>query len=47
MVSHQPAESGGERHGDSEYIKYLGYYVISQDHMIKGSYDFMSRNPLK
>ena len=45
MASHQFAKFGGHRHCDSENIMILGYHVISQDHIIKGSCDFIGRNP--
>ena len=45
MASHQFAKFGGYRHCDSENIMILGYHVISQDHIIKGSCDFIGRNP--
>ena len=45
MASHQFAKFGGHRHCDSENIMILGYQVISQDHIIKGSCDFIGRNP--
>ena len=41
MASHQFAKFGGHRHCDSENIMILGYHVISQDHIIKGSCDFI------
>ena len=45
MASRQFAKFGGHRHCDSENIMILGYHVISQDHIIKGSCDFIGRNP--
>ena len=45
MASHQLAKFGGHRHYVSGDIMILGSHVISQDHRIKGSCDFMGRGP--
>ena len=38
---------GGHRHYVSGDIMIFGCYVISKDHRIKGSCDFMGRGPLR
>ena len=44
-VSHHPTKFGGHRHGGSGDIVVLVYPVVLQDHLIKGSSDFMGRSP--
>ena len=41
MSYHHPAEFGGHRHCDSGDMRIVICQAISQDHMIKGSFDFM------
>ena len=45
MLNYHPAKYGDYGHYDNGNIKILAYHVILQDHMIKGSCDFMGRNP--
>ena len=47
MASQQLATFGGQRHCDSGDIMILVCHVISQDHVIKGSYDFFWQEPIK
>ena len=44
MVSYHSTKFGGHRHCSSEDIKVLVCQVISQDHLIKGSFDFMGKS---
>ena len=44
-VSHQPAKFGGDRHFGSEDIMVLVSLVILEDHVIKGSCEFMCKSP--
>ena len=46
-VSHTPTKFGGHKHHCSGYIMVLVYYVISQDHVTKGSSKFIRRSPLE
>ena len=46
-VCHHPIKFGGHKHCGSEDITALLCHVISQDHVIKGSCDFMCRSPSK
>ena len=45
MVSYHPAKFGGNRHSHSGDIMVLACHMISQDHLIKASCDFISRSP--
>ena len=45
MVSYHPAKFGGYRHCTSGDRIILVYHMISHDHMIKESWDFMSKSP--
>ena len=45
VLSYHPAEFGGHRHFVSGDIMILVCHVILQDHVIKGSCDFMSWSP--
>ena len=42
-MSHQLVKFGDQKHCGSGDIMILGSYVISQDHTIKGSCDFIGR----
>ena len=44
-VSHQPAKFGGDMHFGGEDIMVLVSLVILEDHVIKGSCDFMRKSP--
>ena len=44
-VSYRLARFGDHRHCGSEDIKILVCQVISQDHLIKWSFDFIGRSP--
>ena len=44
-VTCNPGNFGGQSHSGSGDM-FLVYHMISQDHMIKGSCDFMSGIPL-
>ena len=44
-VSHHPSKFGGRRHCGSEDIMVLVCHMISQDDLIKGSYNFLGRSP--
>ena len=44
-MGHHPAKFGGHRHGVGGYIMVLVYDVILQDHVIKGSGDFLGGRP--
>ena len=41
MVSHHPAEFGGHKHSGSGDIMFSDCHVIEEDHMTKGSCDFI------
>ena len=43
-VGYHPAKFSCHRHSDMGDIMALVYHVTSQDHVIKGSCDFMSRS---
>ena len=45
MKSHQLEHFGSHRHCGSGDIMILSCHVISQDHVIEGSYNFMRRSP--
>ena len=45
MVSHCLAMFGGDKHSGSGDTMVLVCHVISEDVMIKGSFDFMGRKP--
>ena len=45
MVSHHPTKFHGHRHCGSGDKMVLVCHVISQDHVIKGSFDFMGGRP--
>ena len=45
MASHTIAKLGGQRHRGSGDIMVLVRRVISQDHVIQGSYEFMGGTP--
>ena len=45
MVTHQFAKLGGYRNCGTGDIMTLGCHMISQDHVMKGSCDFMGRSP--
>ena len=44
-VSYQPAKFGGDKHFGSEDIMVSVSLVILEDHVIKGSCDFMCKSP--
>ena len=44
-VSQQPTKFGGDRHFGSEDIMVLVSLVILEDHVIKGSCDFVCKSP--
>ena len=44
-ASHHPTKFGGHRHCDGGDIIILVCHVISQDHVMKPSCDFMSKSP--
>ena len=46
-VSYHPANFGGHRQCGSGDIMVLVCHVISQDHLINGSYDFVGRSTSK
>ena len=43
-VGYHPVKCGGHRHSDSGDIVILVYHVISQNHVIRGSFDFTGRS---
>ena len=45
MESYHPAKFGGHWHCGSGDIMVLACHVVSQGHLIKGSYDLMGRSP--
>ena len=45
MAVHHYAKTGSHRHLDSGDIAVLFSHVISEDHVIKGSCDFMGISP--
>ena len=45
MASLQFANFGGNRHCGSGDIMVLCYHVVSQDHVIDRSYNFMDKSP--
>ena len=45
MVSQHFSQFGAHRASASGDIMYLIYYVISKDHLIRWSRDFMSESP--
>ena len=47
ILYHQFAKSGGNRRCSSWDVKFLICHLILQDHVIKGSFDFMNRSSLK
>ena len=47
MVYHHSAKFGSHRCCNSRDIMFLVCHLISQDHMIKGSSDFIGRGPLR
>ena len=44
-VSYHPAKFVSHSHSGSAYIMFLDCHVISQDHVVKGSFDFMGGSP--
>ena len=46
-VSHHPTKFGGHRHGDLGDKMVLVYHMIFQEHVIKGSFDFIDRSLLR
>ena len=46
MVSYHPAKFGGNRHFGSEDVMVSICHVISQDHVIQASCDFIGGEPL-
>ena len=44
-MSYHPAKVGGHSHSGSGVISSLVCHVILQDHVVKGSCDFMDGNP--
>ena len=47
IVCHHPDKFGSQRHCVSGDVIFLIYHIILQDHLIKGSSDFMARSLLK
>ena len=45
MVTYHPAKFGGHKHGGCVDIMIWVCQVMSQDHVIKGSYDFVDMSP--
>ena len=46
MYQH-PTEFDGHKHYGSGGIMVLVCHVVSEDHMIKGSFDFIGRSPVR
>ena len=46
-MSHHPAKFSGHRHSGGGDVMVLVCHVISQDHLIKKSSDFMGRTPTR
>ena len=44
-LGYHPVKFGGHRHSDNGDIMVLVCHVISQDHVIKGSYGILSKSP--
>ena len=44
-ISYRPTRFCGHRHCGSDNIMVLACHVILQDHVIKGSCDFIGRSP--
>ena len=44
-VSHHPTNFGADRHCGEGNIIVLVFQVISQDHVVKVSFEFMGRSP--
>ena len=44
-MSYHPAKFRGHNHSGSEVIRNLVFHVILQDHVVKGSCDFMGESP--
>ena len=44
-LSYHPAKVAGDRHSGSTDITFLVCHMTSQDHVIKGSSDFMGGSP--
>ena len=44
-VDYHPVKFGGRSHSDSGDIVVLFFQVISQDHVAKGSRDFIGKSP--
>ena len=46
-MCHHPDKFGSQRHCVSGDVIFLIYHIVLQDHLIKGSSDFMARSLLK
>ena len=44
-LSYHPTKFRGHRHFDSVNVMVLAYHVMSQDHVMRGSCDFMRYHP--